>query len=80
MFDAELADGVLSRVLVDELTRDPEKPWAEYRRGKPLTQRQLAGLLAQFGIRSEEIHPEDEPHGKGYKRVRFDELWKRYLP
>lgn len=78
--DAEQRTGILSRVLVARLTQEPEKPWAEYRRDKPLTQRQLADLLSLFGIRSEEVHPDDDDHGKGYKRVRFEEAWERYLP
>jgi hypothetical protein len=81
IFEAESEDdGILSRVLVAQLTDDPEKPWAEYRHDKPLTQRQLAGLLGQFSIISEEVHPEDDRHGKGYRRVRFEEAWARYLP
>jgi putative DNA primase/helicase len=81
IFEAESeGDGILSRVLVGHLTDDPEKPWAEYRHDKPLTQRQLAGLLGQFGITSETVHPDDDNHGKGYRRVRFEEAWARYLP
>ena len=72
-------EALLSRDLVSLLTADPEKPWAEYKNGKPLSQRQLSNLLADFGIRSEEVHPEDGPHGKGYKRVRFADAFARYL-
>jgi hypothetical protein len=45
-----------------------------------LTQNQLARLLGQFCIISEEVHPQGEKHGKGYKRHRFEDAWKRYLP
>ena len=79
IFDANGESGILSKALTGALNNDPEKPWAEYRRGNPLTQRQLAALLGQFGIRSEEIHPANGRHGKGYKRVRFEESWERYL-
>lgn len=79
IFDADNVDEMLSRDLVARLIEDPEKPWAEYRRDKPLTQRQLAGLLAQFGIRSEEVHPDDDNHGKGYKKARFEDAFARYL-
>jgi hypothetical protein len=71
---------MLSREIVHKLTDDPEKPWAEYRRDKPLTQKQLANLLADFGIRSSDVHPRDDNHGKGYERSQFEEAWERYLP
>ena len=73
-------DVIRSADLVNKLAADPERPWAEWGRGKPLTQKQLAGLLAPFGIISEEVHPAGLPHGKGYKRVRFEEAWAAYCP
>jgi putative DNA primase/helicase len=80
--ESEQETGLLSRVLVERLTEDSEKPWAEYRNDKPLTQRQLAALLSPFGIRTEEVHPNNDKkqHGKGYKWPWFKEPWKRYLP
>jgi hypothetical protein len=73
--DAEVMKSV---DLVAKLTADPESPWSEYNRGKPLTQRGLARLLADFDIFPEEVHPPGLPHGKGYKRLRFEELWAAY--
>jgi Protein of unknown function (DUF3631) len=48
-----------------KLTADPESPCAEYNRGKPLTQRGLARLLADFHIIPETVHPPGLPQGKG---------------
>jgi putative DNA primase/helicase len=80
----EVGEEIRSATLVEKLTADPERPWAEWnhKHGKPspLTQRQLAGLLKPFGIISEEVHPLGQSHGKGYKRVRFEEAWEAYLP
>jgi hypothetical protein len=73
-------DVILSAELVTKLTADPERPWAEWNRGKPLTQKQLAGLLKPFGIFSETVHPKSGPHGRGYKRATFLEAWEAYLP
>jgi putative DNA primase/helicase len=73
-------DVIRSADLIVALMADPEKPWAEWRHGKPITQKQLAGLLRPFGIISEEVHPHGQSHGKGYKRGRFEEVWERYLP
>jgi putative DNA primase/helicase len=72
------ADVMRSADLVAKLTADPESPWSEYNRGKPLTQRGLARLLADFHIITEEVHPPGLSHGKGYKRVWFEELWAAY--
>jgi putative DNA primase/helicase len=75
-------DMIRSADLVAKLVADPEGPWANWKRGKSLTQKQLAGLLRPFGIIPEEVHPEgrDGPHGKGYKRTSLEEAWAAYLP
>ncbi len=79
LFDRFDVEALLSRIIIKELTADEEKLWAAYRRDKPLTQRQLANLLADFQIIPEEVHPDGERHGKGYRRERFEEVWTRYL-
>jgi putative DNA primase/helicase len=71
---------IRSADLVHELTADPERPWAEYNRGDPITQRQLAKLLGTFGIISVNVRPEVGPQGKGYRRVDFEEAWEAYCP
>jgi putative DNA primase/helicase len=79
---AMFAPGVeclLSREIIANLTADPEQPWMEYRHGKPITQKQLAGLLGQYGIISGTVHPPGLPDGKGYPRHQFDEAFDRYL-
>lgn len=82
--DCRLAFGddavIRSADLVHELTADPERPWAEYNRGDPITQRQLAKLLGTFGIISVNVRPEVGPQGKGYRRIDFEEAWERYCP
>jgi putative DNA primase/helicase len=66
--------------LIAMLTADPEKPWAEYDRGKPLTQRQLAKMLGEFGIISNTVRRPKLPLGKGYKRVDLEPQWEAYCP
>jgi putative DNA primase/helicase len=73
-------DALPTRVLIDRLADDPERPWAEYRNGKQLTPKQLGGLLRPFGIVSETIHVAGQPDAKGYKRAAFRDAWERYLP
>jgi Protein of unknown function (DUF3631) len=82
--DIRLAFGddevIRSTDLVAKLTADPERPWAEWKRGKPLSQKQLGGLLRPFGICSETISIPGVNDAKGYKRVRFEEAWAAYCP
>jgi hypothetical protein len=63
---------------VAKLTADPERPWAEWKHHRPLTQKQLAGLLAPFHIISLTVHPPGLPDGKGYRRIDFEEVWAAY--
>ena len=91
IFDEGGCDCILSAALVERLKEDPEQPWAEWGRGKGLTQNSLAVLLGGgggrgrgsrggFGIRSRDVHPSRDVHGKGYQRSQFDDVWARYLP
>jgi len=73
-------DGIRSVDLVTKLTADPERPWAEWKRGKPLTQKQLGRLLSPFGICSETVSIPGLNDAKGYKRARFEEVWAAYCP
>jgi putative DNA primase/helicase len=66
--------------LATALVADPERPWAEHNRGKPISQRQIARLLGAFGIISTTVHPAGLAHGKGYRRVDFEEAWAVYTP
>jgi len=73
-------DAMRTADLLEALHSDPERPWVEWRHGKPLTAKQLAILLRPFGIISETVHIPGLAHAKGYKRVRFEDAWQRYLP
>jgi hypothetical protein len=72
-------DGEIStKVLLAALSEDPEKRWATYATGgKPITDRQVAKLLGTFQITSETVHAFGGV--KGYKLVRFQEPFERYL-
>jgi putative DNA primase/helicase len=74
------AEAIRSGDLVAKLTADPEKPWVEWKHGKPLTQKQLGGLLRPFGITSETVSISGLADAKGYRRTRFEEAWEAYLP
>src|SRR5262249_8719789 len=72
--------GVPSVDLVARLNAEPERPWVEWQNSKALTPKQLGGLLRPFGVTSETVSIADLKDAKGYKRVRFEELWSVYLP
>jgi putative DNA primase/helicase len=71
---------IRSADLIEKLVADPERPWADWRRGRPLTQKQLAGLLRSFFITSDTVHPPGLPQGKGYQKVHFEDAWAAYCP
>jgi hypothetical protein len=73
-------DFLTTKALIGRLIEDPERPWADYRRGKPLSPKQLGALLGRFGIASETVHPAGERDAKGYVRTKLEDAWKRYLP
>ena len=55
-----------------------DRPWSEWSRGKPLSQRGLATLLKSFGIAPSTIRVNGGATPKGYKRAAFEAVWKRY--
>jgi hypothetical protein len=90
IFDETGADCISSLTLVAKLKEDPEAPWAEWNRGKGLTQNSLAALLGGgggrgrrgkrgYGIHSQTVHQPGEPDAKGYKRAQFKDAWSRYV-
>jgi putative DNA primase/helicase len=74
-----LSEALWSLDLVEALNADPERPWATWNKGKPISQKQLAGLLRPFGIISEVIWINGKS-ARGYKRASFEEAWAAYLP
>ena len=65
---------ISSKDLLSELTSDDEGPWAEWRRGDPITPRGIAKLLKEFGIR-----PTRDRKGRFYRVTDLQEACDRYL-
>jgi Protein of unknown function (DUF3631) len=78
VYDADGGHCMHSATLVAKLIEDPEKPWAEFTRGKPLTQARLARLLGAYQIYSQTVSPPGLKDGKGYYRSQFEDAWERY--
>ena len=65
--------------LINALCEDPEAPWATYNRGKPLSTRQLASKLKDYGVTSKTIRISTYETAKGYENVQFYDAFTRYL-
>jgi hypothetical protein len=77
--EAEPFSSVISSAsLIAKLTADESGIWAEFKRGKPLTQAALARMLGKFQILARNVRPEDGPQAKGYHWHDFEEAWARY--
>src|SRR5262249_55551716 len=78
MFDASTLDYLTSKTIIERLTADPEKPWAEWSRGKPISEKGVAGLLHEYRIGSRTVGPRGST-AKGYRKADFEDAWERYL-
>lgn len=55
------------------------RPWATYNRGNPLTPRQLANRVSEYGIEPKTIRFSSGT-AKGYEREQFEDAFDRYIP
>jgi len=72
-------DRIASAELVEHLGAKAESRWAEWSHGKPITQRQIARLLAPLKITPKTIRFGDET-AKGYLAEWFNDALSRYVP
>ena len=74
-------DKISTKDLLELLFQDEEAPWATWNRGgNPLTPRQLAKRLKEYGIYSKNLWIGAGHVPKGYERTQFEEAWSRYIP
>ena len=78
MFEALTLDYLTSKAIIERLTADPEKPWAEWSRGSPITEKGVAALLHEYHIGSRTVGPKGST-AKGYRKADFEDAWERYL-
>jgi len=79
IFEDSGMDRISSAALVRGLVDLEDRPWVEWKRGKPLTQATLARMLRPFCVHSKQIRTGSE-NGKGYIRADFDDVFTRYTP
>jgi putative DNA primase/helicase len=78
IFGTENADRLSSAVITARLADMEHRPWPEWKNGKAITARQLAKLLAPFGIVPTTIRTGDSTP-KGYLLTAFTDAFARYL-
>jgi hypothetical protein len=75
-------DRIKSVDLLNELVADTTAPWATYNKGKPISERQVAGLLKPYGIKPKTIRLDDGAYkgttAKGYLLEWFTDVFARY--
>ena len=78
VFESKGLDRISTSDLIEALCADTEAPWATYNRGRPISPRQVAKRLSDYGIASQTIRIGlNTP--KGYLRTAFEEAFLRYL-
>jgi hypothetical protein len=77
---ADEPSGVLfTGQILKALTDRDDRPWAEHKLGRPITSRQIAGLLRPLGISVGTVR-RGAVTNKGYRREDMEDAFSRYLP
>ena len=74
------SDMIASTELLRALNAFEHRPWPTWRRGRPMTERGLARLLAPLGIHADRRTLADGRRARGYRREAFSDAIARYLP
>lgn len=64
--------------LIEALVKIEDRPWDEWRKGKPISGTSVANLLNPFEIKSGEIRQGDK-NRRGYELKQFADVFKRYV-
>jgi uncharacterized protein DUF3631 len=78
-FEMKGADWLTSEDLTDFLVKMEDRPWVEFKGGRPLTKAGLGRLLNPFGISSINIRVGGHVF-KGYRLSAFEDDFARYTP
>lgn len=79
IFARKGASKIASGDLVAELVVMEDRPWPEWKVGRPLTPRQMAVLLKPFGIQPTSLRIGSAVR-RGYALEMFEDTFTRYLP
>ncbi len=78
IFEVKNKSNIFTAELVDELVALEDRPWCEWKHGKPLTQNTLSRLLKPFKIKSQSIRIGTIAK-RGYYKKSFQDSFDRYL-
>ena len=78
-FQEKEAETLSSERLVLALGDMEDRPWPEWKRGKPITAKQLASLLKPFGVKPKQLWAAGK-NERGYATGDFGDAFDRYLP
>ncbi len=79
IFDEKKCEKLSSNDIVLRLINMTDQPWAEWKRGKPLTTNTLSRLLKPFDIKSCNIRFDQFSVRKGYTLQQFIDAFERYI-
>ncbi|MBI4524378.1 MAG: DUF3631 domain-containing protein [Deltaproteobacteria bacterium] len=79
LFDSRGVDRLTSSEVVEALAAMTDRPWPEWKRGKPITERGLARLLAPLEVRPSQLWI-NGGNVRGYNREIFEDAFSRYIP
>jgi putative DNA primase/helicase len=79
IFENEAVDKIGTASLIHELGQLEDQPWDTYNKGWPVTPRQIAQLLKQYGIKPKTVRLTADQTPKGYSLDQFEDAFARYL-
>ena len=77
IFDETAKTRIHAEHLVDALVELPDRPWEEWKHGKPMTKTSLSRLLKPYKIRSRQLRI-GKKNLYGYEAEQFTDAWARY--
>jgi putative DNA primase/helicase len=80
LLNDETMKGLTSEAIIAELVKKPDRPWADWKNGKAITPKALAGLLKPFGIFPHQLSVGDGKELRGYARHALENAFSCYLP
>lgn len=78
IFEDRNIQNISSRDLITALNDMEDRPWCEWKHGKPLTQNSLSKLLNPYKIKTKSIRLAGKV-SRGFSRELFEKTWERYL-
>lgn len=80
LFEKNAWERIGSQALCDALVKMEERPWSDWKKGKPINPNHLAGVLRAYGVGSQTIRRDGDDRAKGYLKLNFADAFSRYLP